>query len=133
MEDFMSRLKVKALSIISILAISASFYGVTSADSTTNTSTEVGSSGIPRNVFRTDHIEAQADVLNISTTTVETAHKDRDFKKLISESGMTVKVYHQKVKTELSNEFVGQGYSQDQVTIALQHRQIERLRHEHKK
>jgi hypothetical protein len=102
-----------------IIAVSA--MGVASA-ATNNSSVKnpnVGSSGIPQ-------------VLNTTTANIQTAHKDKTFAQLLKNAGLTRKTYRQKLKTQLTTDLENQGYTQDQVTIALQQKTISHLRHHHK-
>jgi hypothetical protein len=115
-----------------IIAVSA--MGVASA-ATNNSSVKnpnVGSSGIPRTVFKQDHLEAASQVLNTTTANIQTAHKDKTFAQLLKNAGLTRTTYRQKLKTQLTTDLENQGYTQDQVTIALQQKTISHLRHHHK-
>jgi hypothetical protein len=123
-----------AASLASTGIIAASAMGVVSAANTqTTNSGNVGSSGIPRTVFRQERLDAVAEVLNTSTANVQAAHKNKTLAQLISNAGLSRKTFVQKVKTQLTTDLENQGYSQNQVTIALQHRTIVRLRHHQKK
>jgi hypothetical protein len=86
-----------------IIAVSA--IGAVSADSSNG---NVGTSGIPRSVFKQERQEAISQV---------------------SKTGLSKQAYHAKLKSQLNSDLLAKGYSQDQVTIALQHRAIHRLRH----
>lgn len=127
----MKRLAIVATSVAGIGVMTASGIGMASA-ATTKTG-NIGSSGIPRSVYNTERGDAAAQVLNTSTTTVRAAHKDKTFAKLLSNAGLTKKTYAEKVKAQLTTDLESKGYSQDQVTIALQQRTIARLHHEDKK
>jgi len=123
-----------AASLASTGIIAASAMGVVSAANTpTTNSGNVGSSGIPRTVFRQERLDAVAQVLNTSTANVQAAHKNKTLSQLISTAGLTRKTFVQKLKAQLTTDLENQGYSQNQVTIALQHRTIVHLRHHHKK
>jgi hypothetical protein len=113
------------LTTMGILSIAT--LGIASA--ATPTSTTVGTSGIPRSTFKADRLSAAAEVLNTTTANVQAAHKDKTFSGLMTNAGLTKKTFAEKLKTQLTTELEGQGYSQDQVTIALQHRYIARLHH----
>jgi hypothetical protein len=52
---------------------------------------------------------------------------------LLTNAGLTKKTYHQKLKAELTTDLEAKDYSQDQVTIALQHRMIAHMHHNDKK
>ena len=71
-------------------------------------------------------------MLNTSTSNIQAAHKDKTLKTLIANDGLTRQSFNQKVKADLTAELENAGYTQDQVTIALQHRTILRLRHHDK-
>jgi hypothetical protein len=115
-------------SIAGIGAISLAGIGVASAVSP-NVSGNVGSSGIPRSVFRQDGLEAIAQVLNTSTSNVQSAIKSKTLHTLITNAGLNKQTFDQKLKAQLTSELESAGYSQNQITIALQHRTIIRLRH----
>lgn len=120
-------------SLASTGIIAASAMGVVSAANTqTHGNGNVGSSGISRTVFRQERLDAAAQVLNTSTANVQAAHKNKTFAQLITSAGLTKKTFVQKLKAQLTTDLENQGYSQNQVTIALQHRTIVRLHH-HKK
>jgi hypothetical protein len=122
-----------AISLASAAILSLSSLGAAFAATPPMKSTTIGTSGISRTTFKQDRLEAVAQVLNTSTTAVQTAHKDKTFAQLIADADLTKKTFAQKVKAELTSELEAQGYSQDQVTIAMQHRTIQHLRHNHKK
>jgi hypothetical protein len=123
-----------AASLATAGIIAASAMGVVSAANTqTTNSGNVGSSGIPRTVFKQERLDAVAQVLNTSTANVQAAHKNKTVSQLISNAGLSRKTFVQKLKTQLTTDLENQGYSQNQVTIALQHRTIVGLRHHHKK
>lgn len=124
----MSKLKIFFASSAGIGIIAASAFGIASASTTNNSNnSDIGSSGIPRTTFRSDRLEAAAAVLNTSSANILAAHKDKTLKQLIKNAGFTPKTFSQKVKAQLVSELEGQGFTQDQVTIALQHQEIVRL------
>lgn len=103
--------------------------GVGIANAAVTHSGNVGTSGIPRATFRQDRLEAAAQVLNTTTANVQAAHKDKTLSTFISSAGLTRQSFAQKVRAAMTSELEGQGYSQQQATIAFQHRTILRLRH----
>jgi hypothetical protein len=121
-------LKMIAGGVVGSGLIVASTIGAVSADSH-NASGNVGSSGIPRSVFKQERLDAASQVLNTTTANVQAAHKNKTFAQLVSQAGLTKKTYHQKLKTQLTTDLEAQGYSQSQITIALQHREIVRQHH----
>jgi hypothetical protein len=126
----MKKLSILATSALGVGIIGLATAGIASAATPTNPN--IGTSGISRSVFKQDKLEAEAEVLNTATANVTTAHKDKTFATLLSNADLTKATYHQKVKAELTTELGNQGYSQDQITIALQHHTIAHLRHHHK-
>jgi hypothetical protein len=121
-----------AFGLTSVGIVSGCAIGAVSADSTT-TNSNVGSSAIPRTVFKQEKLDAASEVLNTSTTNIQAAHNDKTFSTLITNAGLTKSTFHEKFKTQLTTDLESKGYSQDQVTIALQHRMIEHMRHHDKK
>ncbi len=121
-----------AISLASAGLIGLSTLGIASAASPTSTSTTIGKSGIPRSTFKQDRLTAVAQVLNTTTANVQAAHKNETFSQLVANAGLTKKTFAQKLKIQITSDLEGQGYSQAQVTIALQHRTIVRLRHHEK-
>ena len=119
-----------AISMTTVSLLSVAGMGIASA--ATNNG-NVGTSGIPRSVFKHDRLDAEAQVLNTTTANVLAAHKNKTFSSLLSSAGLTRKTFTQKVKTQLASDLESQGYSQSQVTIALQHRTIVRLHHKEKR
>lgn len=118
------------------LSLVGAGFGVASAAtnaSASNMNGNVGSSGIPRSVFSQERLDAEAQVLNTTTDNVQAAHKSHTLKDLISQAGLTPKTFMQKLKTQLTSDLASKGYSQDQITIALQHKEIVRLHHKAKK
>ena len=115
-----------SLAAAGVIVVAAT--GLVSAASNPN----VGSSTIPRTVFKQERLDAESQVLNTSTSSIQTAHKDKTMKTLITNAGLTKKTYAEKLKTQLTTDLEAKGYSSDQVTIALQHKTIHRLRHEKK-
>jgi hypothetical protein len=126
---FMKKLLIVASSLAGVAVLTASSMGIVSA-ATKNIN--IGTSGIPRLVFKQERLDAVSQVLNTTTTSVQTARKDKTLSELISNAGLTKKTFDQKVKTQLTSDLEAKGYSQDQVTIALQHRTIVKLHHKTK-
>jgi SOS response regulatory protein OraA/RecX len=124
-----------AASIASVGVLGFGALGIASAATpagTTTKSTTIGTSGIPRTTFKQDRLSASAQVLNTTSANVQAAQKNKTLSQLITKAALTKKTYGEKLKAQLTSALEKQGYSQDQVTIALQHRTIERLRHDHK-
>ena len=80
-------------------------------------------------MFTEERQAAVAEVLNTTTANVQAAHKNHTLKQLVQNAGLTPKTFGQKVRAQLTSDLESKGYSQDQVTIALQHREIVRLKH----
>jgi hypothetical protein len=128
----MKRLSIIASSLAGLSILAVSGMGIVSA-ATNKTSLDIGPSGIPRTAFRQDRLDAESQVLNTTTTAVQTARKDKTLGQLISSAGLSKKTYTQKVRAQLISDLEAQGYSKDQVIIALQHRTIVELHHKDKK
>ncbi len=124
----MRKLSMMATTVTAATLLGLAGAGVVSADSAK--SGNVGTSGIPRTVFMQERLDAVAQVLGTSTSNVQAAHKNKSFKQLVSNAGLTKATFSQKVKAQLTTDLESKGYSQSQVTIALQHRNIVHLRHE---
>jgi hypothetical protein len=126
----MSKSHIIATGLVSAGVLAATAIGIVSADPTS--SGNVGSSDIPKNVFKEDRQEAASQVLNTTTTDIQTAHENHTMSQLISTAGLTKQTYHQKLKAQLTTDLETKGYNQSQVTIALQHLKIDRLHHKDK-
>ena len=120
-----------ALSLAGAGVLSMGAMGIASAATPSSTAT-VGKSSISRSTFKQDRLQAAARVLNTTTANVQSARDNKTLSQLVTAAGLTKKTYAEKVKAQLTTELEGQGYSQDQITIALQHRTIARLRHHDK-
>lgn len=127
----MKKLLVIAASVAGSGLLLVSGFGIASAATNTN-SGNVGTSGITRTVFREERQDAVAQVLNTTTANVQAARKNKTFGSLITNAGLTKKTFAQKLKTQLTSDLESKGYSQDQITIALQHRTIVKLHHKNK-
>lgn len=128
----MKKLSIVTAGILGAGALVIASVGIASAATPSNPN--VGTSGIPRSIFREERLDAAAEVLNTTTANIQAAHKNKTFATILSNAGLTKQTYAQKLKTELTSDLEAKGYTQDQITIALQHRTIVRLRHhEHKK
>ncbi len=131
----MNNIRYIALGLAVTAAIGVGSMGVANAAtpvSTSSHSSMVGSSGIPRKIFNHDRLSAIAKVLNTSTVSVKTAQRDKTFSQLLTKEGLTKNIFSKKLKTQLTSNLESQGYSQNQVKIALQHRMIVHLRHKDK-
>lgn len=124
----MKKLRIIAVSLASASLLTAAGMGVASA-ATNDSNGNVGNSDIPRSVFMQERQDAVAEVLNTTPTNVQAAHKNHTLHQLISQAGLTKQTFDQKVKDQLTADLEAKGYSQDQITIALQHKQIVRLHH----
>jgi SOS response regulatory protein OraA/RecX len=123
----MKKVSLISTGLLTMGVVAAVGVGVASAAASTKAG--VGSSGIPTNVFQSERQAAVAKVLNTSTANVQTARKNHALAQLIKNAGLTDKTFGQKVKTELTTDLESKGYSQDQITIALQHKEIVHLHH----
>lgn len=126
----MKKLAVIVSSVTSAGLLTAAGMGIASA-ATNNVN--IGTSGISRTVFKQERLDAVAQVLHTTAANVQATHKDKTFASLVSNAGLTKKTFAQKVKVQLASDLESKGYSQNQVTIALQHRTIVRLHHKDKK
>lgn len=128
----MPKKKYILASILSAAVIAGGTVGLVSAATPSSASGNIGTSGISRTTFRQEKLDAEATVLGTTTANVQSARKDKTLEKLISNAGLTRATFRAKVKAQLTADLLGLGYSQDQITIALQHRVIVRLHHHHK-
>src|ERR1700733_1133450 len=100
-----TRYVVTSLIGTAVMAIGA--VGVASA-ATSNTSsashTTIGTSGIPRPVFKQQREDAVAQVLDTTTTNVQSYKKNKDLSQLISEAGLTEKTFREKVKSQITTD-----------------------------
>jgi len=94
---------------------------------------DVGSSDIPKTVYRQEKLTSEAQVLKTSTTNVQNALKNKTLKQLISSEKLTDKQFRKEVNKDFIADLQLRGYSKDQITIANQHNQIEHLKKELKK
>lgn len=127
----MIRTKYILASIAGTAVLSLGAVGIASAATPHVKNPNIGTSGIPRSVFKQDRQEAVAQVLGTTTANVKTAHTNKTMKQLIANAGLQRKTFNQKVKAQLTTDLEAQGYTQDQVTIALQQKTIHHLRHHH--
>ncbi len=126
----MKKFSLITASVAGTAVMAVAGFGVASAATTSNGN--VGTSGIPRATFRQERQDAVAQVLGTTTANVQAAHKAKTMDDLISKAGLTKQTFAQKVKAQLTTDLTAKGYSQDQITIALQHREIVRLHHKAK-
>jgi len=112
----------------SAAVIAAGSIGVASA-ATNHNNVNVGSSGIPKTVFKQEKLDASAQVLNTTTSDVQAAHKNKTFKTLLSNAGLTKQTYEQKLQAQLTTDLEGLGYTQTQVNTALQKHPLTHTHH----
>lgn len=135
-----SNMKLAAVGMIGATMISLGGAGIVSAATQSSTTpkahvkmnADIGTSGIPRSVFRTDLLDSTAKALNTTTANVQSAHKNHTLKSLLKNANLTKKQFALNVKNDLTSDLESQGYSSQQVTIAMQQRMIDRFRHEEK-
>jgi SOS response regulatory protein OraA/RecX len=84
------------------------------------------SGSIAQSVVREDRLEAMANVLNMTTSQVQTHLKAHDLKQVLANEGLSLQSSGQKVSAQLQSELQAQGYSQAQINSALQHYQHQR-------
>ncbi len=94
---------------------------------------DIGSSQIPKTVYRQEKIAAEAQVLKTSVLNVQNAVKNKTLKQLVTSEKLTSKQFRREVNSAFTADLQSRGYSQDQIIIAKQHKQIERLKKELKK
>jgi len=121
-------LKMLTLGLAGTGFIAGSAFGIASAAHTNNLTKTVGSSGIPSSIYKQAHLNAEAKVLNTSSQNVQSSLKNKDLADLIKKDGLNHKTYSAKVKAVLTSSLETEGYSKDQITIALQQRLIHHLR-----
>ena len=115
----------------SAAVIAAGSIGVASA-ATNHNNVNVGTSGIPKTVFRQEKLDASAQVLNTTTADVQAAHQNKTFKNLISNVGLNKQTYQQKLQAQLTTDLEGLGYTQQQVNTALQKHPVAHTHHSKK-
>ena len=130
--SIMPKRKYILASILSAAVIAGGTVGLVSAAAPTTKSGNIGTSGISRTTFRQEKLDAEATVLGTTTANIQTARKDKTLAQLISNAGLTKVTFRTKVKAQLTTDLLGLGYTQDQITIALQHREIVRFHHHNK-
>lgn len=117
------------MEVIGILVgITSSVAGLSAtAASADSMSANAPSSGsIAQSVVREDRLEAMANVLNMTTSQVQTHLKAHDLKQVLANEGLSLQSSGQKVSAQLQSELQAQGYSQAQINSALQHYQHQR-------
>lgn len=125
----MKKIALLAVSLSGAALLAVAGVGVASAATNSQAkNNNVGSSGIPRSTFKAERLNAAAQVLNTTTDNITAAHKNKTMSQLLSKAGLTKKTYAQKLKAQLTSDLQNEGYNQDQIMIALQHRQIVHLR-----
>ena len=112
----------------SAAVIAAGSIGVASA-ATNHNNVNVGTSGIPKTVFKQEKLDASAQVLNNTTSDIQTAHQNKTFKTLLSNAGLTKQTYEQKLQAQLTTDLEGLGYTQAQVNTALQKHPVTHIHH----
>ncbi|MEO8105607.1 MAG: hypothetical protein ABI602_04720 [Candidatus Saccharibacteria bacterium] len=128
----MIKMRYATASLLSAVLFSAGSLGVVSAATTHNTSGNVGTSTIPRTVYRQDKLAAEAAVLNTTTVNIQSAHTNKDLKKLLANAGLSRQTFNEQLKIKLTTELEAQGYDQAQISIAQQQKTINHLRHHNK-
>lgn len=106
------------------------FASTTSTPSSFVNNNHANSNIIPRSTLRSQRLIAESEVLKTSTASVQAAHKDHTFKKLLAASGLTRKQFSLKVAAQLKSNLEAMGYSADQIIITRQHHEIMHYRHE---
>ena len=130
----MRKLAIIGSTVASVGVLVAGTAGVVGATSSTaSKNPNVGQSGIPKTVYKTERLASEASVLHTTSDKITASHKDHSMKTLVSAAGLTSKTYHQQVKAALTSDLEGKGYSAQQVTIAMQRKQINHLKHHDKK
>lgn len=129
----MSKMKYLIVSAAGVVSIGAGAVGVVHATTNTqakaNSNKTIGSSGIVRSVMKQDRLTAEANVLNVTTASLQVPHRGKIIKQQLTTNHLTRKEFNQEVKAKLLTELQAQGYSSDQVTIATQARTIGHLKH----
>ena len=124
----MTKARYLLAGLSSAAVIAAGSIGVASA-ATNHNNVNVGTSGIPKTVFRQEKLDASAQVLNTTTANVQAAHQNKAFRTLITNAGLTKQTYQQKLQTQLTTDLEGLGYTQQQVTAALQKHPVAHTHH----
>jgi carbamoylphosphate synthase small subunit len=119
-------------SIAGTAAMSLGTIGVVSAASTHVTHPGVGASGISKSVLRQDRLDAIATVLKTSPANIKAARVNKNMKQLVSQAGVTKRVFRQKYTTQLTAELVKQGYTKSQISTALHHANVHHRRNHRK-
>jgi hypothetical protein len=79
------------------------------------------SSTIPKSVFKSERLSAEAQVLNTTTANVQAAMKNKTLKQLKTGAGLTGSDFSQKLKAQLITDLEAKGYTPAAITNALGH------------
>jgi len=126
----MNRIVSTVIGISGSAFLMAGAVGIVRAATMDPTTKDVGSSGIALSDFKQDKIEAMAKVLNKSDSQIISAMKNKTLSSLIKTSKLSHKVFTSEVKTDLITDLENDGYSHDQIIIAMQQKTIDHLRKE---
>ena len=123
----MNKLTMITGSVTGAGIIALSGAGIAAA--ATKAPTTVNNSGIPRSIYREERQIAEAKVLDVSTSDLQTAHKNHTLKDLVSKAGLTEKTLHEKVNAQITSDLAAKGYTASQIARAEQHPQM--MHHKH--
>lgn len=113
----MKKLHYIKTTLVGVSLISAALVGTASAATTHVGTAQKG--GIPRDILRTERQLAMSQVLHTTTANIQSAEKDHRLQQLIKSASLTRKSFEQKVKSQLTIDLEGKGYSQSQIASAL--------------
>ena len=128
----MTKIRYMAISALGATLLSAGSLGVVGATSVSGNSSNGNSKphsslGLP---IRHQRLLIVSEVLNTSTNNVISARKSKTLDQLISKAGLTRKEFNTEVRNKLISDLESNGYSKDQIIIALQRQRLNHYRRE---
>jgi hypothetical protein len=102
---------VPAISLMAAAMVPFAAISITNADAQTT--------AITPSVYRSERLEAVAQVLKTTPAAVQTAAKDKTLKELVSNAGLTKTTFRKDVKSQLTTDLENMGYSQAEITSRM--------------
>jgi len=128
------KLNTALLTVLSLIIISGVMFSTTSFASSLNsistTNNKTTASEIPKSVLRHARVTAEESILGLNTEAqIKQLVHSHDLETTLKSKNLSLKDFREEVRTEMTAYLTSKGYSQTQITAALNSRYVRRHKH----
>jgi SOS response regulatory protein OraA/RecX len=123
----MRKINTTLVTVLSLIIISGVVFNTTIFASSLNSTRQVNRSTvseIPKSVLRNARVFSEASVLNKTDTQLHSILMSHNLHQVLSKQGLSKKAFREDVRAEMTSYLISKGFTQSQITAALNSRYI---------